>query len=381
MNRDVETSAAEPSRDRLLAWYDRVRRDLPWRRSLDPYAIWVSEIMLQQTQVKKVIPYFEAFMERFPTVEELALSDIDTVLASWSGLGYYRRARQLHRAAQQVHEAGGEMPRTSVELQQLPGIGAYTSAAIASIAFGEVVPVLDGNVERVMARLLACDEDPKKSATRKRFLLELHELLDPSRPGDSNQALMELGATVCRPKSPACLTCPLTHHCRGKLRAEDFPPPRRRRATVEMRLVVAVVEREGRYLFFKRPSAAGLMAGMWELPWVDASADSTDVAPDIPPGIPTSVPELSIPEVLAAHYGGRWTLGEALGSVKHGITHRSITAVAHCATIESGESVAEGPEAAWLARDEIGRQSAVSSGDMKSYATSSLVDKIFKLIF
>lgn len=186
---------------RLLAWYDRIRRDLPWRRTRDPWAIWVSEVMLQQTRVETAIPYFERFLIRFPDPAALAAAPIEEVLAQWSGLGYYRRARQLHGAAREVVERGG-LPRSSAELERLPGIGPYTAAAIASIAFGEPVPVLDGNVVRVAARLSAEPEDPSRAAARGRLLAVAATLLEISRPGDSNQALMELGATVCLPKSP-----------------------------------------------------------------------------------------------------------------------------------------------------------------------------------
>ena len=202
----------------LLQWYDSQRRDLPWRaakdQSADPYAVWISEIMLQQTQVQTVIPYFEAFLAKYPDVESLAATSLDEVLASWSGLGYYRRARQMHRAAGEIVALGG-FPTSAAGLRELPGIGEYTAAAIASIAFGEVVPVLDGNVERVLSRCLAQAEDPKRSRPRRRLRQAAAELLDPRRPGDGNQALMELGATVCRPTSPNCPVCPLAPDCRA----------------------------------------------------------------------------------------------------------------------------------------------------------------------
>src|SRR5580700_687072 len=174
-------------RRRLLSWYGKHRRDLPWRRTQDPYRIWVSEVMLQQTRVEAVLPYYDRFLGRFPSVDALALAPLDEVLALWSGLGYYRRARQLHAAARRIVDAG-EFPRTIERLLELPGVGAYTAAAVASIAFGAAVPVLDGNVERVMARQLALAQDPKRAASRARLLDAAAALLDPARPGDSNQA-------------------------------------------------------------------------------------------------------------------------------------------------------------------------------------------------
>ena len=185
----------------LLKWYDAERRSLPWRATRDPYRIWISEIMLQQTRVQTVIPYYESFMTRFPTVEDLAAAPLEEVLALWSGLGYYRRARLMHEAAKRLAATG--FPARSSALEKLPGIGPYTAAAVASMAFGEAVPVLDGNVERVLCRRLALDRDPRRSAGRRLLLAATARLLDSKRPGDSNQALMDLGATICRPLTVA----------------------------------------------------------------------------------------------------------------------------------------------------------------------------------
>src|SRR4051794_9600327 len=181
----------------------------------DPYGIWLSEVMLQQTRVEVVLPYYARFLERFPTVRHLAATPLEDVLALWSGLGYYRRARQLHAAAQRVAAAGGDFPQTLEGLRALPGIGDYTAAAVASIAFGVAAPVLDGNVERVLSRWLAVSENPKESQARRRLLAAAESLLDPRRPGDSNQALMELGATLCTPRKPKCLFCPIAGGCRA----------------------------------------------------------------------------------------------------------------------------------------------------------------------
>src|ERR1035437_1757300 len=200
-------------RSELLAWYRHNRRDLPWRRNTDPYSIWVSEIMLQQTRVAVVVERYQAFLARFPTLVSLALAPEQEVLAEWSGLGYYRRARMLHKAAQYVashHQ--GNLPARSKELRLLPGIGAYTAAAIASIAHGEVVAVVDGNVERVLCRLEGWEAGSRKgggAALRHKIEELACQLVDPAQPGEFNQALMELGATVCLPRNPKCLACPV----------------------------------------------------------------------------------------------------------------------------------------------------------------------------
>jgi A/G-specific adenine glycosylase len=202
----------------LLDWYDRVKRDLPWRATSDPYAIWVSEIMLQQTQVATVIPYFERWMARFPTVEALAAAKLDEVLSVWQGLGYYRRARMLHAAAIQI---SGALPTSAAGWRELPGVGAYTAGAISSIAFGEPVPLVDGNVKRVFARLTAFGE-PDPALEKSAWEWASGEL-DPDRPGDHNQALMELGATVCTPVNPRCGECPWSARCAGKSDPMAFP--------------------------------------------------------------------------------------------------------------------------------------------------------------
>src|ERR1035441_8756365 len=205
-------------RGRLLEWYERCRRDLPWRRSLNPYSIWVSEIMLQQTRVAVVVERYQAFMARFPTLLSLALATEQEVLAAWSGLGYYRRARMLHKAALFVADhCQGNLPRTAAELRLLPGIGAYTAAAVASIAYGERVAVVDGNVERVLCRMEGWKAGSRAgdgAQVRRKIEALAAELVCPERPGDWNQALMELGATLCLPRNPQCLVCPVAGDCK-----------------------------------------------------------------------------------------------------------------------------------------------------------------------
>jgi len=242
----------------LLAWYDRSRRDLPWRRTRRPYPVWVSEIMLQQTRVAAVVPYYERFLERFPDVDALARAKIDTVLSHWSGLGYYRRARMLHAAAKVVAREG--FPCNAKELRRLSGIGAYTAAAIASICFDEPIAVVDGNVERVLCRLHARD-------LPKRRIQELAAgRIAPGRPGDSNQAMMELGATICTPRSPRCPECPLRVGCMGRNSPERYPSPKPRKAPVVEEHFVGLVLRDKKVLLRRRGKNERLLSGMWELP-------------------------------------------------------------------------------------------------------------------
>ncbi len=254
---------------RLLRWYGRHKRDLPWRRrEHDAYAQLVAEVMLQQTQVSTVVPYYECFLKRFPDVATLAAASIDEVLPLWAGLGYYRRARNLHAAAQAIVEKhGGRVPGTVAGLMSLPGVGRYTAGAVASIAYGVRAPVLDGNVVRVLMRLAALEADPGAPATRAELWGLAEAVLPARRCGDFNQALMELGATVCVPQAPICHLCPLNATCRAYQEgsAERIPLPARRSRVLTGAMVVAAVRRGERLLFVRRP-ATGLWAGLWELP-------------------------------------------------------------------------------------------------------------------
>jgi len=274
----------------LLDWYDRERRDLPWRAMPgvegDPYRVWLSEIMLQQTTVKAVIPYYERFVQRWPTVEALAAASLEEVLSLWAGLGYYSRARNLHRCAQiVVARHGGRFPRTEAELLELPGIGPYTAAAIAAIAFGEPVMPVDGNVERVVARLFAVRE-PLPAA--KPLLKELAATLRPAaRAGDFAQAMMDLGATICTPKRPSCLMCPLNTHCEAHARGIEAELPARMakgERPVRYGIAFLALREDGNVLLRQRP-ATGLLARMLEVPsteWVDelpSAQEALRVAP------------------------------------------------------------------------------------------------------
>lgn len=313
MRSSPETLAA--LRDALAGWYHARRRRLPWREDPTPYRVWVSEIMLQQTQVATVLPYFDRFVAAFPDVAALAAADEQDVLTMWSGLGYYRRARHLHEAARQVvAEYGGALPSDPAALLGLKGIGRYTAAAIASIAFGLPAAVLDGNVSRVLARLVA-EARPVDTPAVKRDQWELAEaLLDPAAPSHHNQAMMELGALVCAPKTPACGDCPVAPWCAaGEAgRPTDFPKKAGRTKVKPVYAVCGLVEREdGALLVARRPHDV-LLGGLWELPGAE---------------IPHARARRR--EAVADAFGARLDLavdvGGHLGTVEHVFTHRRLT--------------------------------------------------------
>ncbi len=253
-------SREEMFRRLLLKWYDVHARDLPWRRDRDPYRVWVSEIMLQQTRVAAVIGHYHQFLRRFPSATKLAAARESSVLAAWSGLGYYRRARMMHKAAKViVRELGGNFPGNAEGWRALPGVGRYTAAAIVSIAFGEAVAVVDGNVERVLRRFSG------RVLSGEKLWKWAQDLLDRDRPGDFNQGMMELGATVCTPRSPSCLTCPVVELCATRGELAGLPKSSRQ----NKREIHCVLDcRDGAVFLVQRPQKASLMAGMWELPEV-----------------------------------------------------------------------------------------------------------------
>jgi A/G-specific adenine glycosylase len=300
---------AKGLRHALLGWYGRNRRDLPWRRTDDPYRIWVSEVMLQQTTVRTATPYYEAFLRRFPSIGCLAEEPEEEVLAAWSGLGYYHRARNLHRGAQHVAERhGGRFPMRLEAALAVPGVGLYTASAILSIAHSQPLPVVDGNVRRVLARLLAL-RGPEYRRDGP-YYNRAEELLDRERPGDWNQALMELGATVCTPRRPACDACPLRTRCRARALGlvDELPERRPRRAPVDVRVAAALVEREGRVLLVRRPHGR-LLGRMWEVP--QTSLESR--------GLPDLARELE------QRHGLRVVPGPLAVRARHAITFRRIT--------------------------------------------------------
>jgi A/G-specific adenine glycosylase len=260
----------------LLAWFAVAKRDLPWRRTKDPYRIWLSEIMLQQTRVAAVIPYYERFTAKFPAVHALARAKSETVLGYWAGLGYYGRARNLQRAAKEiVARHGGNFPRELEQALALPGIGRYTASAVLSIAYKRPLAVLDGNVARVLARLGAIHGNLRAPALWRRLETAAQDLLSPRAPDDWNQAMMELGATVCTPKSPRCEECPVSHWCRGRRLgiAAELPDAPRKRATVTVTLAAAVlVDPGGKTLLLNQKDSGGdLFSHMWQFPAVETS--------------------------------------------------------------------------------------------------------------
>ncbi len=277
------------ARKALLAWFRGYKRDLPWRRTSDPYAIWLSEVMLQQTRVETVVPYFERFLAEFPTVGDLARAPRERVLAAWAGLGYYRRARMLHDASMQIAQMPA-FPGTVDELLQVHGIGPYTAGAVASIAFGEVAPLVDGNVQRVLSRLCNLDGDMRGSAGTKQAWTAAKELVDEQSPGDWNQALMELGARICTPTSPSCGICPVRAECKAlaadvvALRPVMSPKKRPKTEALE-----ASVLQDGSFLWLGRRRESLRFGGLWE------------------------------PPVGAEREGEGWRLA---GEVRHVLTHR-----------------------------------------------------------
>lgn len=310
-------------RARLLAWYRRHARKLPWRDDPTPYRVLVSEAMLQQTQVATVIPYFERFMAAFPSVEALAAADEQRVLRLWQGLGYYRRARNLHAAARAIVERhGGEVPASVDDLLALPGVGRYTAGAIASIAHGVRAPILDGNVARVLARWSRIEEAVDAPQPRKRLWELAEALADTDAPGDANQAMMELGATVCTPRDPKCLYCPVAEWCEAQRAGvqHDLPrtlPKKARKPVVHQ---VLAIRRGQTYLFEQRPSD-GLWSNMWQLP-----TRESDAAAD--------------PAALAAwareRYGLTVQASRPVVEFTHATTHRDIAFSVHAATVAAG---------------------------------------------
>jgi len=310
---EAPRAASDPAlRRALLRWYDGHRRSLPWRDDRDPYRVWLSEVMLQQTRVATATPYYRAFLGRFPTVAALARARDADVLAAWAGLGYYRRARHLHAAAKLVvREHGGRVPGEPAAFALLPGVGRYTLGAVLSIAFDRALPVLDGNVARVLSRLRALSAAVREPRGAKALWALAAALVPSRRPGDWNQALMELGATVCLPRSPRCDGCPVRRWCRALAlgRVAAFPPVSARRAGEKVRQAVVLVERRGRVLVARREGP--LLAGLWEPPGVELA--------------PRRSARAALRARLAA-LGLSVRLAPAGRTIRYTITHRDITA-------------------------------------------------------
>ena len=334
--------AADQVAARLLAWYDRNGRDFPWRETRDPYRIWLSEIMLQQTGVATVIPYYNRFLERFPDVAALSVATVDEVIELWAGLGYYSRARNLHAAARQVvAEHDGLFPDNLEQLMALPGIGRSTAGAILSIAFDKKAPILDGNVRRVLIRLDAIDQPPRAAAVEKLLWRRAEELTSSERPHDYAQAIMDLGATVCTPRNPDCGACPLVALCRAYWlgRADELPRRQPRKKVPLVRQVALLLERDGSFLVRKRP-LQGMLAGLWEFPSREVS-DGQEPA--------TVAAELLVELGLAGKLCG-------LGQVRHAYSHFRLEVEVFHAIVEEVrrvDQVAEGEPSAWLPTMEL----------------------------
>jgi A/G-specific adenine glycosylase len=304
-----DDTLSKPLATALEAWFRRDHRDMPWRRTRDPYAIWVSEIMLQQTRVETVERFYGTFLERFPSVAALAAADEQAVLQAWSGLGYYRRARLLHRGAQHVVEQhGGQVPADAEGLRSIPGVGEYTAGAIASIAFDMPVPLVDGNVARVLSRIEAIEDPREQAATARRHWRRVAGILRHGTPRVLSQALMELGATVCTPRSPQCLLCPVRAHCRAQAlgKQAEIPAPRKKVEQPTSQWLALAATHRGRLLLVRRP-AEGLLGDLWCLPLVEAEGNTAALEREaITAGFTTPVQWAAAP----------------LPAVRHVFTHR-----------------------------------------------------------
>ncbi|WP_372678099.1 A/G-specific adenine glycosylase [Desulfosarcina sp.] len=315
---------SEIVRKKLLNWYATHQRTLPWRATSDPFAIWVSEVMLQQTQVATVIPYYRRFMDRFPTPAHLAAADIQEVLKLWEGLGYYSRARNLYRAAGVVTaQFNGRVPGDPETFRSLPGVGDYICAAVLSIAFGRVLPVVDGNVKRVLSRLLEIDTPANRSGAHKIFQVPAMKLVCPKQPADFNQAIMELGALVCRPKNPDCLACPLADLCRANRHhtTADYPKRDAPRKVPHRHLVIGVILKKGKMLVVRRP-LDGFLGGLWEFPAVPAEKGQTD--------------RQGVESLLAVETGLNIAVDRQLTKIRHAYTHFTLSGDVHLCRYLSG---------------------------------------------
>ena len=334
-------STSPKARESLLSWYAKAGRDLPWRKGCDPYAIWVSEIMLQQTQVKTVIPYYLRWLAQFPTIEQLAKADLQQVLKAWEGLGYYTRARNLHRAAQEVvQHHGGVFPTELEDVLALPGIGRTTAGGILSAAFNQPVAILDGNVKRVLARLVALPV-PQAKATNQ--LWELSEtLLDREHPKDFNQALMDLGATLCTPKHPNCPSCPWIPYCQAyNLGMQSQLPMRETSSPLPHKAIgVAVIWNEQGQILIDRRRPEGLLGGLWEFP-----------GGKIEPG---ETVEECIKREIQEELGIDIAVGDRLITIDHAYSHFRVTlTVHHCRHLAGVPQPIESDEIRWVTLDEI----------------------------
>jgi len=346
-----------PITSKLLRWYTGHSRDLPWRHTRDPYFIWVSEIMLQQTQVETVIPYYLRFLARFPSVKALAEARTDEVLKIWENLGYYSRARNLHAAAKEIaHRWQGRLPQNRKDLLTLPGIGEYTADAILSIAFSQPLAAIDGNVSRVISRLFALRRPLGSAESREQVRKRANHLLSQKHPGRFNQAIMDLGAAVCTPRTPACLSCPLKGLCsteRLELQ-EKLPVSRKRPARSHKHMTAAVIlDRKKRVLVLQRP-ASGLLGGLWKFPGGEKGE--------------TEAAEEALHRTVREELGLHVRVVKTLASLSHAYTHFRVTFhVYRCTLVRGRVKSLEGLHWKWVSVEEL-RQLALSKAEMKILA-------------
>ncbi|UCG15668.1 MAG: A/G-specific adenine glycosylase [Phycisphaerales bacterium] len=320
----MSTPSTRSIRRSLIAWFRKHARDLPWRRTRHPYHVWLSEVMLQQTRMETALPYYRRFIKAFPTVRKLAAADDERVLKLWQGLGYYTRARNLHKAARIiVKEHGGRFPRTARQWSKLPGVGRSTAAAIASIAFDQRAAVLDGNVKRVLARLYGISASVDETATINTLWAIAEELVPPAAPGDFNQAVMEFGARICTPRRPQCEQCPLCGQCRAYAAGkQDALPVRRSKKPVpHYAIVAAAIRKNGRYLIARRPPR-GMLGGLWEFPGGKIEDGETH--------------EQALVREVREELGINVAVEEHIASIDHAYSHFSITLSLYRCRLVSG---------------------------------------------
>lgn len=314
-------------RRKLLNWFRREARDLPWRNTSDPYLIWISEIMLQQTRVEAVIPYYERFIQAFPAVRDLANAKEDRLLKLWEGLGYYNRAHNLKKGAEWIiNQCNGTFPDTVESWLNIPGVGRYTAGAVCSIAYGQAVPLIDGNVKRVFSRLFSVKQNIDDKATQDAMWAAAKMLVPAKNPGDFNQALMELGAMICLPKNPKCIECPVHKLCAAYLKGTPsaFPVRKKKPETPHVQVVAAAIKKNGRYLLGKRPEGK-LLAGLWEFP-----------GGKIEPG---ETPQIALMRELKEELDVQIKVGILLAKVDHAYSHYSVTIELYSCEIVSGKPV------------------------------------------
>ena len=339
----IDPTIKSKIRHGLLSWYGEFKRDLPWRQTSDPYAIWISEIMLQQTRVETVIPYYKRWMAELPTLQRLAEADQDQILNLWEGLGYYRRALNLHKASKMVLEQyEGRIPADVKSLESLAGIGRYTAGAIASIAFDQPAPILDGNIRRVFSRLFDIDTPLQRSDTEKELWQIAEDLVPAEKPGEFNQALMELGALICLPKNPSCQDCPLSDDCLAfKNQVQAFRPVRKEKVPLpHLQVTAAIIRKKGKYLLTKRPEE-GLLGGMWEFPGGKQEENET-------------LPETLIREI-EEELGAAIEVGNNIGHYHHAYTHYKVTLHAfECRLISDNLQLNYHTDLAWVPARSLG---------------------------